>query len=379
MERSFTARCAFDRVARPLGLPGAWRGGRSRGPAGRRRARPTRTLPRPLEAGLALSRAGLRLLWRRRGTRIALIAVLIGTPLLAGGYMLLRHSSFVAVQRVQIGGVHGPEAPAIKAALVVAARQMSTLDVRDGALRAAVAPFRLVREVKAYPRFPHGLRVEVVEQLPVAALIAAGQRSAVAADGVVLGPAYLSSSLPTLGGWSVPAAGAHLHDRGLLASLRVLGAAPAALGKLVARSYSGPEGLTVAMRNGLVVYFGDATRAHAKWLSLARVLADKSSAGALYVDVRLPGRPAAGFAAGSGPPSEAAAREASGKSESTVGALAEGLAGGVPKEASGSGEPAAGSSSESEEGSEVPSSSEAHETTSSTGTEASSEAPTPGG
>ena len=52
------------------------------------------------------------------------------------------------------------------------------------------------------------------------------------------------------------------------------------------------------MRNGLLVYFGDAARPHAKWLSLARVLADPSSAGASYVDVRVPERPAAGFAGG---------------------------------------------------------------------------------
>jgi cell division protein FtsQ len=386
MQRFFTPRYAFDRVARPLGLPGARRGVRRRAPA-----RPPGTLParvpRPLAATLGLPRAGLRLLWGRRGTRIALFAVLAALPLFAGGYLLLRHSSLVAVRHVQVSGVHGPQAPAIKAALVAAAHQMSTLDVRAGALRAAVAPFQVVREVRAYPRFPHGLRVEVVEQPPVAALLAAGQRTAVAADGAVLGPAFLSSGLPTLGGWSVPAPGAHLHDRGLLASLSLLGAAPAALGKLVVRTYTGPEGLTAAMRNGLVVYFGDATRAHAKWFSLARVLAEKSSAGALYVDVRLPGRPAAGFAAGSGPASEAAVTEPSGSSESTVGALAAGLSGGVPKEAA-SGEPAAsGSAGKSSEATEESSSAESHETAGTeshetaggSSGEASSEAPTPGG
>ncbi|MBA3808021.1 MAG: hypothetical protein H0X28_06485, partial [Solirubrobacterales bacterium] len=303
----------------------------------------------------------------------------IAVGLLAGGYVLLRHSSFVAVEHVQISGVHGPEAPAIRAALVAAAHRMSTLDVRYGALRAAVAPFRLVSDIKAHPHFPHGLSVQVSEQLPVAALTAAGQRTAVAADGAVLGPAFLSSTLPTLGGWSVLAPGAHVQDRGLRASLQVLGAAPAALGKLVARAYPSPEGLTVAMRNGLVVYFGDAARAHAKWFSLARVLAEKSSAGALYIDVRLPGRPAAGFAAGSGPPSEASAAEASGKPESTVGALAAGLSGGVPKEEATSGEAPSGASSESGEKSEEASSSQSSESTSSTGTEAPSEAPTAGG
>ena len=48
------------------------------------------------------------------------------------------------------------------------------------------------------------------------------------------------------------------------------------------------------MRDGLLVYFGDDARPHAKWLALARVLADPSSDGSRYVDVRLPERPAAG-------------------------------------------------------------------------------------
>ncbi|HEY4996499.1 MAG TPA: cell division protein FtsQ/DivIB [Solirubrobacteraceae bacterium] len=379
MERSFTARYALDWVARPFGLPVTRRGGRSGAPV-RRGSRASRrgALSSPFASAGELLRSALQALWARRGTRIALLAVLAALPLCAGGYMLLRHSSFVAVQHVQVSGLHGPEAPAIKAALVAAARHMSTLDVRDGTLRAAVAPFRLVREVKAYPRFPHGLLVKVVEELPVAALIAGGERTAVAADGTVLGPAYLSSTLPTLGGWSVPSPGAHLHARELLGSLALLGAAPSALGKLVARTYSGPEGLTVAMHNGLVVYFGDATRAHAKWLSLAAVLAEKSSAGALYVDVRLPARPAAGFAAGQGPESEASAPETNGKPESTVGALAAGLPGGT-HEAATSGEPAAGGGAESKEAGEEKSASESAESSTGTSSESPSEAPAPGG
>ncbi len=96
-------------------------------------------------------------------------------------------------------------------------------------------------------------------------------------------------------GYYEPARGQRLHNAALLESLSVLGAAPPLLARLAQRAYEGPRGLTVAMKNGLLVYFGDSSRPHAKWLSLARVLADKSSAGALYVDVRLPERPAAGM------------------------------------------------------------------------------------
>jgi hypothetical protein len=88
----------------------------------------------------------------------------------------------------------------------------------------------------------------------------------------------------------------------VLAALTVIGAAPAALRKDLVRAFTGPMGLTLALRHGIRAYFGDASRPNAKWLSLARVLADPSSAGASYVDVRLPERPAAGFAPGAMPP-----------------------------------------------------------------------------
>jgi cell division protein FtsQ len=298
---------------------------------GRRAPRPAVGLPRALSAGAQLAHAALDFAWRRRRLRIALLALLAAVALLGCGWLWLRQSSFVSVQRVQISGVHGPDAAAVAAALTDAARGMSTLEVHTGALLAAVAPFRVVREVRAVPRFPHSLRIEVVEQLPVAALVVGGARTAVAADGVVLGPALLSGSLPSVSGTVEPLAGSHLSDANLLAALSVLGAAPAPLARLAERAFTGPHGLTVAMRNGLLVYFGDAARPHAKWFSLARVLADSSSAGASYVDVRLPSRPSAGFPAGVTPPNAsptagAGASGAQANSESAVAALAAGLA-----------------------------------------------------
>ncbi len=289
---------------------------------------------RPLAGAAGMARAVAAFVLRRRRLRLTLLAVSMALVLLAGGWLLLRQSSFVSVQRVRITGVHGPDAQAVEAALARAAHGMSTLAVSAGALRAAVAPLRVVRDVRAIPSFPHGLRIEVFEQLPVAALTVAGVRTAVAADGVVLGPALLSASLPSVSGSSVPAPGRHVGGASLLAALTVLGAAPTPLAKHVERVFTGAKGLTVAMRNGLLVYFGDASRPHAKWLSLARVLADSSSAGASYIDVRLPSRPAAGFPAGVTPPDASAAAsgaasagsgESLGSTESTITSLAAGL------------------------------------------------------
>jgi cell division protein FtsQ len=275
------------------------------------------TLARGLSGGWALVRA-------RRRLRIAVLATLIALPLLGGGWLWLRHSSLVAVQHVRVSGVHGSEAQAIEAALTGAAKRMSTLDVSTAKLRAAVASYPVVGDVRVHTSFPHGLSIEVIEQAPVATLTAGGVKTAVAADGVVLGEAHASSSLPTLTSEVQLSPGEHVRETALLGELTVLGAAPKALARAAERAYSGSKGLTLVMHSGLRVYFGDASRPHAKWASLARVLADPGSAGASYVDVRVPERPAAGFPAGVTPPAvagaegEAAASTTSGESEQSL-------------------------------------------------------------
>jgi len=294
-------------------------------------------------------RAGIATVWARRRLRIVLLTLLIAIPLLGGSYELLRHSSLSAVEHVQVRGlvaVQGADTAAIETALTGTAHGMSTMAVSPAALRAAVAAYPIVGAVRVHPSFPHGLRIEVVERPPVAALVVNGASTAVAADGIVLGPGFLSSSLPLVNAGKSPAAaaaasasasvatstlppiGGSVRGASLLGALAILGAAPAQLAHEVTRVYSGPKGLTVALHGNLLAYFGDASRPHAKWLSLARVLADPSSAGAVYVDVRLPERPAAGFAPGAvRPNASSTALEANGASSdpNTAAELASGL------------------------------------------------------
>jgi cell division protein FtsQ len=263
-------------------------------PGSASRVPPIGRLTRPLS--FALPRGAVA---RRLGVALAVLA------LLGGGWLLLRNSPLVSVEHVQIAGVQGVDAGPIDAALHGAASGMSTLSVNVAALRAAVAPYRVVRAVSVTTEFPHGLRIHVVEQLPVAALSVGGAHTAVAADGVVLGPTLLdllaSEHVPlpaiALAAGSRAPLGGHVENAAARAELTVLGAAPRVLLGWVAKAFMGPEGLTVAMRGGVSIYFGDATRPHAKWEAAARVLADPSSAGAAYVDVRAPERPAAGTAA----------------------------------------------------------------------------------
>jgi cell division protein FtsQ len=299
MDRSFSAR-----LGRPFAAAGASRGRRAapaRGGARVRREGYPAGLGGALAAALASLWGGAAFVWSRRRLRVALLALLGTLALLGGGWVFLRHSPLTGVEHVRISGVHGADAARVEAALSAAARRMSTLDVQRGALLAAVAPLHVVRDLSVSASFPHGLRIRVVEQPPVAVLVAGGMRTAVAADGVVLGPSLIGGPLPTVGAAGVaPLPGGHVAGAQTRAELRVLGAVPAVLLGWVEHVFVGPEGLTATMRDGLSIYFGNATRAHAKWLAAARVLADPSSAGATYIDVRLPERPAAGTTAAGG-------------------------------------------------------------------------------
>jgi cell division protein FtsQ len=382
MDRSFAGRLGIGSLtqpstrkqARPRGT--ARRGSRARGGAGAGATAIDRAIAQLLRLARALAdllSGGWAYVRAHRRARIALIAALIALPLLAGGWLWLRQSPLVSVEHVRVSGVHGAEAGAIEAALSNAARGMSTLDVSEGRLRAAVASYPVVGDLQVHANFPHGLRIRVIEQPPVATLEAGGTKTAVAANGIVLGEAHASSSLPTLSSSVALTPGEHVREAALRGELAVLGAAPAPLAKSVERAYSSSKGLTLRMHGGLLAYFGDASRPHAKWASLARVLADPGSAGASYVDVRLPERPAAGFPAGSVPAASEgeASGSTSGNSESEE-SLAEGLSSAVGGSAS---EPAASGASEeasgeAEHSSESEDTGEAHEAAS---TEAASE------
>ena len=116
----------------------------------------------------------------------------------------------------------------------------------------------------------------------------------VAGDGTILRGIPVEGSLPKI---EAPAAphGNRLTDAAALHAARVAGTAPLALRpRLELIEMRAQDGIVVQMRDGPELIFGDATRARAKWVAATRVLADPEAEGASYIDVRLPGRPAAG-------------------------------------------------------------------------------------
>jgi cell division protein FtsQ len=213
--------------------------------------------------------------------------------LLGGGWFWLRGSSLVAVDRVTVTGVSGPGSGAIRAALLGAARSMTTLQVNRSALRAAVAPFPIVRTLRVTTQFPHGMRIRVLEQVAVGALSSGGRRIAVAGDGTLL-PSVSASGLPSVP-VSVAPAGARVGAGPARAEVALLAAAPAWLRSRVTQvSTTSADGLVAELHNGPELRFGAASALRAKWTAVAAVLADQSSQGAAYIDVNVPERPAAG-------------------------------------------------------------------------------------
>jgi cell division septal protein FtsQ len=221
---------------------------------------------------------------------IALVALV---AVLGGAWLWLRDSSLVAVRRVQVAGASGPDAAQIRSALIAAARNMTTLDVKMKQLRMAVAPYPVVKSLNVDTQFPHGMRIHVVEQVPVARVEAGGRRTAVSGDGTLLHDNVASQSLPTIS-LGVPPGGTHLTGYAL-SEVHLLAAAPYQLLARVSQVSDGPaHGLVAQLRNGPSIYFGDSHQLGAKWTAAAEVLADSGSAGAAYLDVTDPSRPAAG-------------------------------------------------------------------------------------
>jgi cell division protein FtsQ len=212
--------------------------------------------------------------------------------LFGGGWLWLRDSSLVAVRQVSVSGLTGSDAPRVRAALQDAALDMTTLHVRASQLNTAVEPFPAVQDVEAHADFPHRLRIVVHEHAAVAAIAAGSQRLAVAADGTLL-RGTSTNGLPVIA-MPVSPGGDRLNDRGALRAAALLATAPSPLRARIRRVYVGPRGLTAPLQNGPILYFGGADRLRAKWTAATVVLGDRSSAGATYVDVRLPERPAAG-------------------------------------------------------------------------------------
>ncbi len=221
-----------------------------------------------------------------------LAGVLVAACAVVGGWLWVRDSSLVAVRDVYVTGVNSSEGPQIRNALRNAALDMTTLHVREDALRTAVAQYPSVKSFDVDADFPRKLSIVVHERAAVAAIQSGAATVAASRDGLVL-RGMRARGLPTLRVNSAPA-GKRVTDRRTLGALAVAGGAPPELRDRIERLWSSPRGLTLDLRNGPKLVFGSGADASRKWVAAVRVLADPSSAGATYLDLRVPERVAAG-------------------------------------------------------------------------------------
>jgi cell division protein FtsQ len=247
----------------------------------------------PFAFNLRRARPRAARLGRRAGLlRLAALAAVLA--LLAGlGWLWLRDSSFVRVTDVRVEGATSSDAERVRAALETAAASMTTLHVRKGALEAAVAPYSSVDTVRVATNFPHGMTITVVERRPVAALAMGGERVPVTGAGFVLRGIVADRDLPTIRP-AKPITGKRVTDERVLGALTVARAAPAPLLHVAQQVSVEARGVVVELREGPELVFGSGEEAQAKWTAAARVLAEPSAAGAAYLDLRVPGRVAAG-------------------------------------------------------------------------------------
>jgi ABC-type Mn2+/Zn2+ transport system permease subunit len=174
------------------------------------------------------------------------------------------------------------DAARVRAALDGAARDMTTLHVREDVLRNAVAAYPSVADLHVRTDFPHAMSIEVVEHRPVAALDVDGRRVPVSGGGIVLTGVHADRDLPTIRLHAMPPS-AHVEDAKTRTALAIAAAAPTpaigrdtavavvvttlfGAGALLALSPSSPPGL-----QGLL--FGDVLGVSNLDLALAAALA----------------------------------------------------------------------------------------------------------
>ncbi len=240
----------------------------------------------------SLTRLGLRpRLPKLTARRIAAVVVL--GLILLGAWLYVRSSSLVAIERVRVTGLSGADAAQVRTALDDEAVTMTTLDISTARLESAVSGYPDIAGVRVSTHFPHGVTIAVDEQIPVATLTANGRAIAVDGAGLLL-PKDSTAGLPDLP--IAPATGGNrITAAGTLATLAVLRSAPyQLLGHIAGARSTSRHGVAVQLRNGPVIYFGDTTQLPEKWSAAVATLASTDSAGASYIDVSAPSKPAAG-------------------------------------------------------------------------------------
>jgi cell division septal protein FtsQ len=224
---------------------------------------------------------------------VALILVIAGIGWL--GWTWYRASSFVKVEHVNVTGVSGPYVVQIRRALTTAALGMTTLHMQISKLENAVSEYPYVKSLTVTRHGAHAVAITVAEQIPVAMVSVGDSSEVVDGNGELLPNTTIPhGALPTVPISSAPD-GNEITAKGARGAIAVLAAAPySLLAHVESATSSVNHGVILHLRNGPQVYFGPTDDLRAKWAATTSVLQDHGSAGAAYIDVTDPQRPAAG-------------------------------------------------------------------------------------
>ena len=215
---------------------------------------------------------------------------LLGLALVAAAGWWVANSSLFHLRTLQVSGNEHVSAAEV-ARLGALTEQTNVLLLSPGRLERSLERNPWILSADISRTLPSVISISIEERVPVAIL--GQERWLVAGDGTVLGPAGSSDRLPEIlaeagdlqPGVKLPT------SRSELAALESL---PSSLLRRVASAGWASGQLTLILRSGTTVLYGDATMAGEKARSLQSVLAWAARKGIYpaYVDVRAPSAPA---------------------------------------------------------------------------------------
>lgn len=229
---------------------------------------------------------GLRGWWRTcsRAMRLLLLGVLLAG--VVGGAVLATHTPLFAARTIRVhGATHLSESAVLRLAGVHPGTNVFYLDTAAVRVKLVADPW--VASATVVRSLPSTVNITVQEVRPIGVTASADAPMLLAQDGTVLGPAPAGARLPvigTAGGRSV----------GGVAS--VLGVMPSPLLARIGTVAVAVDGnISLTLRDGVIVTFGDALDADRKARALRAVLAWARSQpiGVVSIDVSSPAVPTA--------------------------------------------------------------------------------------
>ncbi len=222
--------------------------------------------------------------WARRwlAWRTALVGALALAVTVAVLWLLF-FSSVFAVSRVEVDGNSVLSTAQVrKAAAVPLGRPLAGVDL--GAVAARVRALRPVQGVQVSRSWPHAIRIDVHERVPVAVVRRGGVLQGLSAGGVLF---RRYSSRPA--GLPLVRAGKHTRADALAEAAKVVRALPPALAAKVRHvDVRTIDDISLRLRDGRTVLWGSADRSADKAKVVAVLLQHKAS----FYDVSVPSRPA---------------------------------------------------------------------------------------